>query len=195
MENAIIVHGKPTRERYENPAEPKPHVANWLQWLGGQLRRAGVASVAVPAMPLPYFPVYKDWLHTFETTVESVGPITENTILVGHSAGAEFLLRYLSERRDRRVGKLVLVAPYRDYAGKYGDFSDFEVDPELAERIGEIIIVNSLDDDPPIQDRTAELRRRFPLATYLEFEHHGHFRIGHNMTGPEFPQLLEAILQ
>jgi hypothetical protein len=65
MRNAIILHGKPTRGRYENPDEPKPHEANWLPWLGRQLGARGVA-VSIPAFPRPYFPVYEDWKGVFE---------------------------------------------------------------------------------------------------------------------------------
>ena len=188
MTSAIIVHGKPTRERYENPLEPKPHVANWLPWLGMKLEEAGIPT-SIPAMPLPYFPVYDDWRRVFESI-----PPTPNRLLIGHSAGAEFLLRWLSENKEERADKLVLVAPYKDEANKYDGFSRYELDPGIAERIGEIVIFNSLDDDPPIQRRTNELIGVFPLAKYVEFKDYGHFRIGHNMVGPEFPELLGAVL-
>lgn len=129
MRSAVIVHGKPTRERYENPAEPKPHVANWLPWLGEQLEDAGI-QVSIPAMPLPYFPVYEDWKRVFE-----VIPRTSDGLLIGHSAGAEFLLRWLSENRDEQAGKLVLVAPYKDEANKYNGFSLYDLDRGIASEL------------------------------------------------------------
>lgn len=86
-----MVHGS-LLERYENPNELKPHVANWFPWISRQLV---AKSVAVPAMPKPYFPVYDDWKNVFEAH-----PVDSNTALVGHSAGAEFLLRWLSEKSE-----------------------------------------------------------------------------------------------
>ena len=188
MPRATFIHGKPTKERYENPAEPMPHVANWFPWIGDAMEEHGY-NVAIPAMPLPYHPVYKDWREVFESI-----PLAEDTILVGHSAGAEFLLRWLSEHRDATVAKLALVAPYRDEAGKYGDFSKYNLDLGLPHRVGKIVIFNSFDDDPPIQRQANRLASLMPLAKLVEFEDYGHFRIGHNMTGPEFPKLLDELL-
>jgi predicted alpha/beta hydrolase family esterase len=187
MKNAIILHGKPRRERYENPQEPKPHEANWLPWLGKQLATRGIES-AIPAMPLPYHPVYLDWKKVFEA--EDVGP---DTGLVGHSAGAEFILRWLSEDHERRVSQAVLVAPYHDYLGKYGDFSRYALDGTILERVGKLSIINSLDDDESITQRAHELSVVFPRAASFELDGFGHFRIGHNMKSEEFPELLEVL--
>lgn len=189
MNRAVILHGKPTRERYENPEIPKPHKANWFPWIKSELFKVGIEA-SVPPLPLPYHPVFKDWKETFEKE-----KVDEQTGLVGHSAGAEFLLRWLSENEDARAERLVLVAPYRDYLGKYGDFSKYELDKGLASRIGKLTIINSLDDDEPIQRRTQELVKTFPEAKYIELDGYGHFRIGHNMTSPELPVLLDELVK
>src|SRR5581483_3894140 len=97
MKNLVVVHGKPTRERYEDPKEPKPHMANWLPWLGIQVQAEGIA-VAIPALPKPYFPDYEAWKNVFEENT-----VGSDTALVGHSAGAEFILRWMSENQDVTV--------------------------------------------------------------------------------------------
>jgi predicted alpha/beta hydrolase family esterase len=181
MRNAIIVHGKPTRHRYEDPTEPKPHEANWLPWFGGKLEAAG-KSVAIPAMPRPYFPVYTAWKKRFEAIPLAV---TRDTALIGHSAGAEFILRLMSEGTELEADMIVAVAPYKDEAEKYGDFSRYNLDPELPRRVGKIVIISSLDE--PIQRRARQLADVYPEADFIELEGYGHFRIGHNMSGPEFP--------
>lgn len=188
MKNAVILHGKPTRERYENPLEPKPHEANWFPWIGRQLAGRGV-KVAIPALPLPYSPVYSDWEAVFPKA-----DVSKDTGLIGHSTGAEFLLRWLSENKETEVNRLILVAPYRDYAGKYGEFSQYTLDPELAERVGKLTILNSIDDDEPIQRRTHELTTLLPNAHLIELDGFGHFRIGHNMQSEEFPVLLDLLV-
>jgi predicted alpha/beta hydrolase family esterase len=187
MKNAIILHGKPSRERYENPAEPKPHEANWLPWLGRQLSARGVTTT-IPAFPKPYFPVYEEWQRVFETN--DAGP---ETGLIGHSAGAEFILRWLSENQSKTIEQAVLVAPYRDYAGKYGEFSKYVLDARIQERIGKLTIINSLDDDESITKRAHELSSAFPDAQIIELNGYGHFRIGHNMQSEEFPVLLDLL--
>jgi predicted alpha/beta hydrolase family esterase len=187
MRDAVIVHGKPTRARYENPLEPKPYEANWLPWLGRQLCANGV-EVSIPAMPRPYFPVYAAWKAAFEEN-----HVGSETTLVGHSAGAEFILRWLSEDRKAAAEQVALVAPYKDYAGKYSEFSRYLLDADIASRVGSVVIFNSLDDDEPIQRRAHELASIIPDTELIELEGFGHFRIGHNMQSEEFPQLLEVL--
>lgn len=187
MRNAVILHGKPTEERYLDPEIPKPHEANWFPWIGAELLEAGV-QVSIPPLPRPYFPVYEAWKEVFEAET-----VNGHTGLVGHSAGAEFILRWLSSNKDVAVERVVLVAPYRDYKDKYGDFSDYILDKNLPERVGRLTVINSLDDDPSIQRRTQELVSTFPTAKLIELDGYGHFRIGHNMTGPEFPVLLDEL--
>ncbi|HEX7633623.1 MAG TPA: alpha/beta hydrolase [Candidatus Saccharimonadales bacterium] len=187
MENAVILHGKPSRERYLNPALPKPHEANWFPWIRQKLGEVGITAV-VPPLPKPYFPVYEDWKRVFEQET-----VTSKTRFACHSAGAELFLRWFSSHKDVAVERAVLVAPYADYLGKYGDFSQYDLDPDLPKRVGKLIVINSKDDDDPIQRRTREIVEAFPSAELIEVDGYGHFRIGHNMTGPEFPILLEAL--
>lgn len=189
VENVVIVHGKPTRERYENPLEPKPHEANWLPWLGNQLTKQGI-DAAIPVMPKPYYPVYEDWKDVFEE--HHVGP---ETALVGHSAGSEFLLRWLSEDKQRVAQKLILVAPYRDYEVKYGGFSSYQLDTDIVERVGSLMIYNGTNDDQPIQRRVDELFSHVTGAQLREFEGYGHFRKDHSMGTNEFPELLQEVIQ
>ncbi len=187
MKKAIILHGKPTKERYIDPEEPKPHEANWFPWIKTELSKAGIQSY-VPPLPHPYHPVYRNWEKVFMRKL-----VDNQTGLVGHSAGAEFILRWLSHYNNVEIDRAVLVAPYHDYAGKYGGFSQYKLDKDIPKRIGSLTIINSLDDDEPIQRRTQELVEAFPAAKLVELEGYGHFRIGHNMTGPEFPVLLDEL--
>jgi predicted alpha/beta hydrolase family esterase len=188
MLNAVILHGKPTRERFFDPTQPKPHVTNWFPWIGKKLLEEGV-DISIPPLPQPYYPIYEAWRTVFEKQ-----KMTKDTGLIGHSAGAEFILRWLSINKDVSVERVVLVAPYRDYDGKYEDFSKYDLDKDLCERIGKVTIINSLDDDAPIQRRTQELITAYPTAKYIELDGYGHFRIGHNMTSQEFPILFDELI-
>lgn len=187
--NAIILHGKPTKERYLNQNEPKPHNANWLPWLASELEQIGIPTTRT-IMPRPYFPVYEDWKKHFEAQAE----VNANTKLVGHSAGAEFVLRWLSEN-GRCVERIVMVAPYLDFQNKYDGFSDYIIDSTIVKRVGSITIINSLDDDPPIQANVEHLMNILPGTKLINFEDYGHFRIGHNMTTDAFPELLDETIR
>mgnify|MGYP003885372327 CR=1 FL=1 len=189
MKNAIIVHGKPTEERYNNPDFPKPHEANWLPWVGARLLEAGV-DVSIPPMPRPFFPVYETWKEVFE-----MFGIDTDTGLVGHSAGSEFILRWLSENKHVSVGPVALVAPYCDEAGKYGDFSSYDLDKRLLGRVGKLVIFNSLDDSLAIQHYAYRLAAELPQSQLIELDGFGHFMTGNNMSNPEFPELVDELLR
>jgi len=187
MKKAIIVHGKPKRERYENPDLPKPHEANWLPWIQNKLGKRGVA-VALPALPKPYYPDYEDWKAKFE----SYDPDGE-TALIGFSAGADFVLRWLSENKHATPESATLVAPWHDDEGKYGDFSKYKLDVNLGKRIGRIAIFNSLDDSMPIQTNVHRIKKAIPEARLIQLDGYGHFMLGNNMKTQEFPELFEEL--
>jgi uncharacterized protein len=105
MKTAIIRHGKPSYEEYCNPRIPSPSNNHWLPWLQKQLLLNGFLA-QTPELPAPYAPVYQDWCLAFEQF-----RIDEDTALIGHSCGAGFLLRWLSENKVT-VGKVALVAPF-----------------------------------------------------------------------------------
>lgn len=187
MKKVIFAHGKPPREKYENPALPKPHEANWFPWAKKQLAFHGIGS-DVPALPKPYYPVFSDWSEAFP--VKDINP---KTGLVGFSTGAEFLLRLFSEDRGLQAEKLVLVAPWKDTAGKYEDFSKYTLDLGICERIGRLTIISSLDDSQAIQENTSNLAQALPTANVLELDGYGHFMIGNNMVSEEFPELITTL--
>lgn len=187
MKNAVILHGKPTKERFDNPDVPKPHEANWFPWIANQLSTKGV-EVSIPPLPKPYFPDYNLWKGVFESH-----KIDVHSGLVGHSAGAEFILRWFSENKEAVVERIVLVAPWHDSKNKYGEFSTYDLDRDITKRTGRLTIINSLDDDELIQMNVQRLSDEFPSATIINFDGYGHFRIGNNMLNEEFPELLKEL--
>lgn len=189
MRNVLFAHGKPSRVRYEDSTIPKPHEANWFPWIKRQLSQCGIEA-HVPALPKPYCPVFSDWKDAFP-----VHAIKADTGLVGFSAGSEFLLRLLSEDTNLRAEHLVLVAPWRDMAEKYGDFSEYILDPGISERVGRLTIFSALDDNKAIQDNARNLAGILPRANLIELDGYGHFMIGNTMTSEEFPELATVLLK
>ena len=90
MKTAIIIHGMPYKdEEYYNPKRPASSNCHWLPWIQKQLLLKDILA-QTPEMPVPYEPEYIAWKEIFERF-----PLNEETILVGHSCGAGFIVRYL----------------------------------------------------------------------------------------------------
>ncbi|MGC9669017.1 RBBP9/YdeN family alpha/beta hydrolase [Planosporangium sp. 12N6] len=188
MRNAVIVHGMPSREEYYDPDLPTASSHHWLPWLAKQLLVRDIPAYR-PEMPAAFAPDYPTWRREFERY-----DITPETLLVGHSCGGGFLVRWLSEHPATRVGRVVLVAPWLDPdRGRAPDFFAFTIDPDLAPRTDGLVVFNSDDDSDGVQ-RSAHLIRDTVTGTdYREFHRYGHF-CAHDLGGPRFPELLTALL-
>jgi uncharacterized protein len=186
--NAIIVHGMPGKEEYYDCNAPSGSNHHWLPWLQKQLIVHGVSAHA-PEIPNSWDPYYPTWQREFERF--DVGP---QTILVGHSCGSGFLVRWLSEHKEITVGPVILVAPWLDpRRRKTREFFEFEMDLDLAARAAKLTIFNSDNDDPEIHDSARTIRERIRNVDYREFHNYGHFCLN-DMNTTHFPELLEAAL-
>lgn len=187
MKNAIIIHGMPYKEEFFDANLPISSGRHWLPWLRKELISRGINAVT-PEMPIPYNPEYEAWKNVFEQY-----PLTEETILVGHSCGAGFIVRYLSENTVK-VGKVVLVAPWLDPEKSLdtGMF-DFTIDTDLLHKAVSFAIFSSTDDMEEVQESVAMLKSKFPTIRIVEFKDYGHFCI-EDMGTDAFPELLEEII-
>ena len=192
MKHALIVHGYYTKNEYSDADRPTPSNDHWLPWLSKQLVTAGIFTVAVE-MPEPYQPDYAAWKCELERY-----DIDEETVLVGHSCGGGFLVRWLSET-DKKVGKVVLVAPWLGYEfdSLEGDFTtaffDFVIDPTLAEKTRGLTVMYSTDDMEAVQKSVANLRQQVKGVEYRVFTDKRHFT-RRSLGGEVFPELSDAIL-
>lgn len=90
MKNAIILHGGPSKQEYYDPKAPSMSNAHWLPWLQAQLLKNDIAA-ATPEVPYAFDRDWITWNKEFERY-----DITLKTILVGHSTGSGFIVKYLS---------------------------------------------------------------------------------------------------
>src|SRR5689334_6760566 len=104
MKNAIILHGKPSKERYYELSFPASSNYYWIPWLQKQLIIKDIVT-ATPEVPNNWIADYYVWLKEFERY-----DVHSETILVGHSCGGGFLLRWLSEHPQIAPTKVVLAA-------------------------------------------------------------------------------------
>ena len=191
MKNAIIVPGRPDKEEYNDKSIPTTSNDHWFPWLSKQLMMKDIFTVAIE-MPTPWRPRYEIWKKEFERY-----EIGEDTILVGHSCGGGFLVRWLSENKHIIVGKVILVAPWlnpdENPISDTADFFHFDIDPEIVSRTQGITIFNSDNDRDEIHVSVDKIRAEVKAIGYREFHEYGHF-CKEDLNSVEFPELLEACL-
>ena len=188
MKTAIILHGMPSREEYLNPNSEAQSNKHWLPWIQRQLIINGVLAQAIE-LPEPYEPVYKKWVKTFEQF-----DVNEETILIGHSCGAGFLVRWLSENKIK-VDKVVLVAPYLGLDDRVkSNFFDFEIDPNISEKTNGLTIFTSNDDDDDILESVDKLKNNLENIEVIELKDKGHFTFN-GMKTREFPELKDILIE
>lgn len=120
---AVILHGKPDEDEYFGGVHPSASNSHWIPWLQKQLLVRGY-DAQTPEVVDAYKPKYILWSAEFERHV-----VDEPMVLAGHSCGAGFLVRWLSEHPDVRVDTLALVAPWLDpQRTDTTDFFDFNYD-------------------------------------------------------------------
>ncbi|MDX1608464.1 MAG: alpha/beta hydrolase [Candidatus Spechtbacterales bacterium] len=186
MKTAIILHGSPSKEEYYNPEFASPSNMHWLPWLQRQLLLEDILAQA-PELPKPYMPSYEGWRSVFERF-----DVNKDTHLIGHSAGAGFLVRWLSENKVE-VGNVALVAPWLDTEGEYNDFLDFSIDGGIVRRSSNIKIFYSTDDDKDVLDSVTTLKDELKEVEFEKFTDKGHFVLS-SMGTEEFPELRDFII-
>lgn len=190
--NAILVPGRPDKEEYYDPQYPTNSNSHWFPWLSKQLQVNNVFAVTIET-PKPYSPRYDVWKQEFERF-----EITPETVLVGHSCGGGFLVRWLSENKDKKVGKVVLVAPWlnpeNNPVSDTADFFNFDIDSDMVSRTAGVTIFNSDNDQETIHKSVQMIRDTIEGTHYREFHEYGHF-CQKDMGAVEFPELAQECLR
>lgn len=189
MKRAIIVHGMMSKEKYYDVnREDSSSNSNWLPWLQQQLIARDILA-QTPEMPRPFAPDYYAWKTEFERFVPD-----EETLLVGHSLGGGFLIRWLNDNPGKIVGKVVLIAPWLDVEKEYSPLFDFSLRSDITNQSKKgIDILYSTNDKAVIQSSLEYLRQKADNLRYHEFINYGHFRLK-EMKTREFPELLKICL-
>ena len=190
--NCIIIHGCPSDEEKAMSKETRTYDKHWLPWLKQNLIERRM-DTETPLMPNPWSPIYDDFKREFEKM-----DVSENTILVGHSCGSAFLVRWLGESK-KKIYKLILVAPWKiserkGRTDKYRkNFYDYSVDKSIKERVGKIYMFTSNNEDLEGKE-SLKIFHDALGGEVVSLENHGHYTIG-DMRTEEFPELLEKILE
>lgn len=196
MQQIISIHGGTTFYKYEDYLrylKEKPLRLNrmtgqklWKDTLQEDL--GADYQVITPTMPNSTNARYEEWVIWFGRIAEGVD---DNCILIGHSLGAVFLPKYLSENTfPKKIKATILIAaPYDDESDE--DLTDFKITGSLerfVDQAGATIFYHGTDDIVPL--RELELyKKAIPQAeTYISSAPDHFMR-------KSFPELIERIKQ
>ena len=182
-----ILHGCPSDEEKAMNPEIRTYDKHWIPWTKQQLEAKGF-KVVTPLMPSPWAPDYQAFKAEFEKN-----PVTENDVLIGHSCGAAFLVRWLGDSKQK-VAKLILVAPWKipDVGDKLREeYYGYEIDRTVPERVGSITTFTSDDEEKEGKESVCIFHAALG-GKLIELPKHGHYTMG-DMGTTEFSELLEEI--
>lgn len=184
LPNVIIIHGA-----YGYPEE------NWFGWLKQQLNSLDI-NCHVPALPTPQGQSLNSWLDVFRR--ETQGLITDKTILIGHSLGAAFALKWL-EKNPNPLYSLILVGTFLGSVGneKFDSInkSFFLTEPnwDLIKNCCHKIYCYHGENDPYVPRSQFDFITSNLAARKIIVSNAGHFNTASGYI--QFPQLLLLLTQ
>lgn len=141
-------------------------------------------------MPNPWKPDYDTFKQEFEKC-----EVAESTVLVGHSCGCAFLVRWLGETKQK-ISKLILVAPWKisDKYDKYREaFYEYPIDETIKTRVRKIVMFTA-DDEEESGKKSLQIFHEALGGKIIELSGHGHYTLD-DMGTEEFPELVEEIIR
>jgi len=171
-----------------NP-ETRTYDKHWIPLIKKHLIAKGVETETL-LMPTPWQLDYVKFKSEFEKYT-----VGENTILVGHSCGCAFLVRWLGETK-RKVFKLILVAPWKipnkDDVFRRA-FYTYQIDNTIKERVNKIVMFTA-DNEKDGGKESLKIFHEALGGEVIELEGLGHYTMD-DMKTKEFPELLKKILE
>jgi len=179
MKNAIILHG--------SGATPDSF---WYPHVKKELEKKGY-KVWLPQLPNPSKPNLKEQL----SFILKNGKFSEETVIIGHSAGCPLILSIL-ENIDVRIKKAILVAGFSTPLGSDADgiLQENYNWEKIRQNVEDIIFINSDNDPWGCDDKQG--RRMFDKLGGTLIIRHGEGHMGSdtfNQPYKEFPFLMKLI--
>lgn len=187
--NCIIIHGCPSDKEKALSPKTRTYDKHWIPWTKQELEKLGI-STKTPLMPSPWEPVYESFKAEFEKF-----EVDENSILIGHSCGCTFLVRWLGDTK-KKIHKLILVAPWKieeSATELKKTFYEFSFDGSIKERVDEIVMFTAPDEE---EDGKKGLKMFHEAlgGEIINLDVHGHYCLK-NMGTEEFPELIKAVIK
>lgn len=187
--NVYIIHGCPSNAERAMSVEARTYDKHWIPWIKKELNDRGIRA-ETPLMPDPWEPDYEKYKKEFEKY-----DVSENSVLVGHSCGSAFLVRWLGETK-KKIRALILVAPWKipdadDEARKA--FYSYRIDETIKSRVAKIIMFTA-DNEEYGGKESLEIFRQALGGEVIELKGHGHYTM-EDMGTEKLPELLQIILK
>lgn len=187
-QNCIVIHGCPSDvEKAMDPLK-RSYDKHWMPWIQRELEARGIHTDR-PLMPNPWAPDYEIYKQELEKS-----SISEDTILIGHSCGCAFLVRWLGETK-REIAKLILVAPWKipeenDETKKA--FYTYNIDEGIALRVREIVMFTANDEEEDGK-KSLQIFHDALGGKVIDLPGRGHYTHD-DMGTEEFPELLQEVI-
>ena len=195
MQQVIVIHGGTTFQDYEmylkSLLEKKLDIDRFIyRPMWKELLQDNLGSeyqVLLPSMPNSTNAQYSEWKLWFEH-ISSL--LSDNCILIGHSLGAIFLAKYLSENSlsVKIKATILIAAPYDDESTE--DLTDFKIvklSERLAEQAGRLVFFNGLDDPVISLSDLSKYQDQLPSAEFKILSAPDHF------VRTDFPELISLL--
>jgi len=187
--NCVIIHGCVLNEEEEKHSKTRTYDKHWIPWVKKELISNNIET-ETPLMPLPWEPDYEGFKKEFEKY-----EVNEDTVLIGHSCGCAFLVRWLGETK-REVSKLILVAPWKIAPHKddcIKKFYTYKIDETIKERVNSIVMFTS-DNEEGDGKKSLEIFHNILGGEIVSLKDHGHYVLG-QMGTEEFTELVDVVLE
>lgn len=195
MQQVIVIHGGTTFQNYDtylkSLSEKKLDIdrfiysPKWKELLQDNL--GSEYQVLLPSMPNSTNARYSEWKLWFDH-ISSL--FSDNCILIGHSLGAVFLAKYLSENSlSVKIKATVLIAaPYDDDSVEdLADFKIVKLSERLTEQAGRLVFFNGMDDPVISRLDLSRYQDQLPAAEFKILSAPDHF------VRADFPELVSLL--
>jgi predicted alpha/beta hydrolase family esterase len=167
---------------------------NWFPWLKNELEKLG-NEVYVPELPTPDNQSVDSWCKATQEQVPFI--YDSDTILIGHSLGAVWVLESLSRRRSEPVKASFFVSGFLDDLGnewfdsRNHEFTHYPFDWSLIrQNVGQTYLLHG-DNDPYVPIAQAEKLAKKLGIKPIFIKNGGHLNAESGYT--KFPELLKLI--
>lgn len=195
MQQVIVIHGGTTFQDYDmylkSLSEKKLDINRFIyRPMWKELLQDNLGSeyqVLLPSMPNSTNARYNEWKLWFEH-ISSL--FSNNCILIGHSLGAVFLAKYLSEHSlpAKIKATILIAAPYDDEGVE--DLTDFKIvklSERLTEQAGRLVFFNGMDDPVISNLDLSKYQNQLPAAEFKILSAPDHF------VRADFPELISLL--
>ncbi|MCK9438481.1 alpha/beta fold hydrolase [Patescibacteria group bacterium] len=168
--------------------------SDWIPWLKKELENKDF-EIHTPDMPETDEPIIEKWVGKLEELLPNPD---ENCILIGHSIGCQTIMRYLQNLDNKKIDKIVLVAPWFNLKGLENEelpiakpWLETLIDFDKVKEATKDIVCLFSDNDPVVPVEDEKLFKEKLGAKTIIFSNKGHFKSEDGII--EIPEILEFI--